>query len=163
MPSFYTFPKFWPAVRARNFVKELGQTPTTYAENMKILAERAGVHVGQMCHVNPVTFAERNFPMGGWELGGLLNKDIRRLFQEEASALLYPAGSSSWDYHRRLPIRPYVDQTLAIKEARARIRGGGCKWVWTRGTRPPKPQPARYPSVTRGERRARRDPYDSLF
>jgi len=50
---------YWPAVRARAFVKAIGKVPTTYAKNMEILAAYAGVSVGQMSWVNPITFAER--------------------------------------------------------------------------------------------------------
>lgn len=61
--------EYWPAVRARAFaaeVRSLGGGPgfttprrLTYAKNMEILAEWAGVPVSSMPWVNPITYAER--------------------------------------------------------------------------------------------------------
>jgi len=61
MTHYPTINEFWPARRARNFVKAgWGGSFPTYAKNMEWLSIVARVHVDQMCHVNPVTFAERN-------------------------------------------------------------------------------------------------------
>jgi hypothetical protein len=54
--------EYWPAVRARNFVKALGEVPTTYTKNLEFLAARACVPVNHMPFVNPITFAERVIP-----------------------------------------------------------------------------------------------------
>ena len=54
--------EYWPAVRARAFVKALGEVPTTYTENLEFLAWCARVPVNHMPFVNPITFAERVIP-----------------------------------------------------------------------------------------------------
>jgi hypothetical protein len=61
MPSirYASLDEYWPAVRVRAFVKELGKAPTTYPKNMEILAAYAGVPVKHMPWVNPIAFAER--------------------------------------------------------------------------------------------------------
>jgi len=61
MPSirYATLDEYWPAVRARAFVKALGEVPTTYPKNMEILAAHAGVPVKHMPWLNPIAFAER--------------------------------------------------------------------------------------------------------
>jgi hypothetical protein len=61
MTRYPTIDEYWPARRARNFVKAgWGGSFPKYAKNMQWLSMLAGVPVEQMCYVNPVTFAERN-------------------------------------------------------------------------------------------------------
>ena len=55
MPRYPSLNAFWPAVRARNFVKLLGQKPGNYVHNMAILAAKAGVAPEQMWRINPLT------------------------------------------------------------------------------------------------------------
>jgi hypothetical protein len=54
--------EYWPAVRARAFVKALGKVPTTYVRNLALLAAHANVPVNHMPFVNPITYAERLVP-----------------------------------------------------------------------------------------------------
>lgn len=112
MTTYYpTLDQFWPAVRARNFVKELGENPGNYAKNMETLATIAGVHVKQMCYVNPVTFAERHFRKSWFPTANLEkilgNDTYRRLNDERNSA--YISSSANWAYHKKEPIPPYVE------------------------------------------------------
>lgn len=61
MTRYPTIDEYWPARRARNFIKAgWGGSFPKYAKNMQWLSMLAGVPVEQMCYVNPVTFAERN-------------------------------------------------------------------------------------------------------
>ena len=116
MTTYYpTLDQFWPPVRARNFVKELGEKPGNYVKNMEILAAHAGVHPKQMWHVNPVTFAERHFRKCLYPTANLekiLGKDTyRRLDYERNSA--YISSSAAWAYHKKEPIPPYVGPAVA--------------------------------------------------
>ncbi len=101
--------EFWPAIRARNFVKQLRQKPGNYAHNMEILAVKAGVHPKQMWYVNPVTFAEREFntycARDSTALIKLLGKDTYYYFCDERNSPY--SLSASWAYHKREPIPPH--------------------------------------------------------
>jgi hypothetical protein len=109
MPSirYPDLDEFWPAVRARNFVKLLGFKPSKYEENMVILAARAGVHVKQMQYVNPLTFAERSW----------IHPRARTLIEQSVYIKLDLIRQStyhpsvSWAYALRDPIPPYVETT----------------------------------------------------
>jgi hypothetical protein len=58
---------YWPAIRAKNFLaylNERGYTdfePSTYKNNMAILASHAAVELDDMAHMNPVTFGKKVF------------------------------------------------------------------------------------------------------
>ena len=97
--------EFWPAVRARNFVKLLGQKPGNYAKNLAILAAKACVAPDQMWRVNPLTFAEREIGRDGrWET---FHKDrLVRILGKGTYAHLEKErwdryGSASMAYHNR--------------------------------------------------------------
>jgi hypothetical protein len=94
--------EFWPAIRARNFVKALGLTATNYAENMALLAKKAGVHPTQMSMVNPLTFAERN----GINIVSLLGSREGFILDMERDQAW---GSGKWAYALRQPIPQYAD------------------------------------------------------
>jgi hypothetical protein len=52
--------QFWPAKRARRFVKVgWGGSFPSYAKNMEWLAMAAGISVDQLLLLNPLTFAEK--------------------------------------------------------------------------------------------------------
>ena len=111
MTNYYpTLDQFWPAVRARNFVKELSLEPGNYAKNMETLATIAGVHPKQMSLVNPVTFAERHFRQSIYQptanLEKILGRDTYYALSSERNSTW---GSASWAYHKKEPIPPYVE------------------------------------------------------
>ena len=82
---------YWPPVRARNFVKELGFTPTVYKENMAILASMIGMPLHKMDrHCNPVSFGSTFLFRDG---DSIYN---RRLYDEDFVRLLGP--STYWYY-----------------------------------------------------------------
>jgi hypothetical protein len=122
--------QFWPAVRARNFVKELRKQPGNYAKNMETLATIAGVHPKQMSLVNPVTFAERHFGHSSdyfvaANLKKILgNETYCELNQERHS--LYSFSSAAWAYHKKEPIPPYVEPVAdpAVASWRRRVAAG---------------------------------------
>lgn len=110
MQYYPTLNEFWPAVRARSFVKALGEKPGNYAHNMEILAKRAGVHAKQMHMVNPLTFGERNGIVSS--LRTLLGRDTYSRFEVER--LCEGTGSSTWAYHKKEPIPSYSEWTENI-------------------------------------------------
>ena len=78
---------YWPPVRARNFVKELGLKPTTYINNMKILANMIGMPVYDMDRrCNPVYFGEQFIFRHG---NSIFN---RRLYDDDFNRLLGPSA-----------------------------------------------------------------------
>ena len=99
--------EFWPAVRAKNFVKALGGKPTNYEANMKILAARAGVHWKQMDMVNPLTFADRNWI--SVRTHTLMNMNTRVNLELIRESTYHP--STKWAYAMKEPIPPYVEVT----------------------------------------------------
>ncbi len=113
MSIYYpTLDEFWPAVRARNFVKALGGNPTKYVENMAFLAARAGVHVKQMWLVNPITFAERN-----------CIPSVRKLLGHRTYVTLELVRNSkwhhsnSWAYEKGEPIPPFFETVRRINDS----------------------------------------------
>ena len=117
MTTYYpTLNEFWPAVRAKNFVKELGEKPGNYAKNMETLAAIARVHPKQMNRVNPVTFAERHFRKSFYPTANLtkiLGGDTySRLNDERNSPYIF--GSATWAYHKKEPIPPYVEHVHTV-------------------------------------------------
>lgn len=108
-----TLDEFWPAVRARHFVKALGGKPTKYVENMAFLAARAGVHVKQMYLVNPIIFAERN-----------CIPSVRKLLGDRTYVTLDLVRNSKWHpsakwfYALNEPIPPYMDWDGLTAEAK---------------------------------------------
>jgi hypothetical protein len=105
--------EFWPAVRARRFVKVLGGKPTKYVENMAFLAKRAGVHPAQMRMVNPITFAERNCISS---VRKLLGERSYFTFDLLRNSTWHP--SAKWFYAVNEPIPPYVDLVPLAAEAK---------------------------------------------
>ena len=97
--------EFWPAVRAKNFVRALGEKATNYEANMKILAARAGVHWKQMDMVNPLTFADRNW-LSVRTKTSLMNMDTRSKLEWIRQSTYHP--STKWAYAMKEPIPPYV-------------------------------------------------------
>jgi len=58
--TYPTIDQFWPAARARRFIKVgWGGAFPTYAKNMEWLAMAGGVSVDQLYLINPLTFAEK--------------------------------------------------------------------------------------------------------
>jgi hypothetical protein len=98
--------EFWPTVRARNFVKEMGLKTGNYRQNMATLAARARVAPEQMWHVNPLTFADRH-----WEFSHkkkmirILGNDVYTRLETERLNTHW--GSATWAYHKKEPIPPY--------------------------------------------------------
>ena len=118
MTTYYpTIDEFWPAARAKNFVKALGGKPTKYVENMAFLAARAGVHSAQMNMVNPLTFADRNW-LGAHSL---LDKNTRFHLDCIRQSTYHP--STKWAYAMNEPIPPYVNPAVdkwAVEKATLR-------------------------------------------
>jgi hypothetical protein len=114
MSSIYypSINEFWPAVRARNFVRALGGKPTKYVENMAILARRAGVHPEQMYLVNPLTFAERHWN----SVHTLLDKSTVAHLSRIRQSTWH--GSAKWFYETQQPIPPYVPSAPVVKKWR---------------------------------------------
>jgi hypothetical protein len=103
---------FWNATRARNFVKALGFKPGKYADNMKILADYAHVHVKQMGRVNPLTYAERQ-GIGRKYADKILGKQVVAELEQERTFNCWGAGSMTWAYHKKQPIPAYREPVVA--------------------------------------------------
>jgi len=119
MTTYYpTLNQFWPAVRARNFVKELGLTPGNYTKNMETLSARAGVHPKQMCHINPLTFAERNFTfVFHFSCHARMIKILgESMYSRLSNERKIWWGSANWAYHKLEPIPPYVEPVRTLAE-----------------------------------------------
>jgi len=111
MTVYPTLNQFWPAVRARNFVKELGLKPGNYTKNMETLSVRAGVHPKQMSRVNPLTFAEREIGCDHVSLVGILGKNTYAQLDMERHKTW---GSASWAYHKKDPIPSWSQWQIEI-------------------------------------------------
>ncbi len=100
--------EFWPAIRAKNFVKALGGKPGNYLKNMEFLAACAGVHVKQMDMVNPLTFADRNWLSA--RISTMIGMSERMTLEHFRQSTYHP--STKWAYAMKEPIPPYVDPAV---------------------------------------------------
>jgi hypothetical protein len=123
MSTYYpSLDEFWPAVRARNFVKALGGVPTKYVENMEFLAARAGVHPTQMLLVNPITFAERNCISSVRTLLG-----DRTYFTLDMIRKSNWHPSTKWFYANNEPIPPHMGLVALAAKPTSSVK----EFVWT--------------------------------
>ena len=76
---------FWPAVRARNFVKAMGGKPTKYTNNIEFLAKIASIEPSKMCALDPIKFANQYFP----------NKNNKHYIREQLVKMM--GRGTCWD------------------------------------------------------------------